>query len=284
MVVDNPCADLLRHRDPDRFHATLFAPAAARPDLWVLYALHAELEALPDRITEPLLGQMRFAWWRERIDTAASGTPEVASGHPIADPLAALLARRPILADPLQAALAARMETAFATRPFPTLAEMIHHARVIGGGVERAAARCLLADDAGQEAAARVGTARSLLDHLAAARRAAARGRCLLPARHDTGAAGLVAALAASSPSLADPDLTAAVMAVVVAADEVLDPLFSLRTRVDRRTMAPLLQARLLRRRLAALRRVGGDLACPAPWQPRPRPLDLAWALARGRL
>ena len=61
------CAGLVRARDPDRYVATLYAPAAMRPRLFALHALDLELLAVVESTTEPMVGRIRLAWWRERI-------------------------------------------------------------------------------------------------------------------------------------------------------------------------------------------------------------------------
>ncbi len=64
---------IVRARDRDRYLATLYAPAAARPALFALHALDLELAAVVATTTEAMLGEIRLAWWREaltRLDTA----------------------------------------------------------------------------------------------------------------------------------------------------------------------------------------------------------------------
>lgn len=68
------CDRLVRSRDRERWLATLYAPAAARPALFALHALDLELAAVVATTTEPMLGEIRLAWWREsltRLDTAS---------------------------------------------------------------------------------------------------------------------------------------------------------------------------------------------------------------------
>jgi len=50
----------VRAADPDRWLSSRFvADARARADLIALYALEAELLAIPTRVTQPLLAEMR---------------------------------------------------------------------------------------------------------------------------------------------------------------------------------------------------------------------------------
>lgn len=82
---------IARAADPDRAIATLFAPAEARDDLFVLYAFNAELARIADQVSEPALGAIRLQWWREAIERAACGE---ATGHLVADAFGEVLARR----------------------------------------------------------------------------------------------------------------------------------------------------------------------------------------------
>ncbi len=66
-------SDLLRQSDPDRFGASLLAPAAARPKLWTLYALNLELARAPLQSNEPLIAEMRLQWWVDQLNRAAIG-------------------------------------------------------------------------------------------------------------------------------------------------------------------------------------------------------------------
>ena len=65
--MDDPLAALVRERDRDRYLATLWAPAKAQAGLFALHALDLELLQVVRTTTEPMLGQIRLAWWRERL-------------------------------------------------------------------------------------------------------------------------------------------------------------------------------------------------------------------------
>ena len=60
-------ADELKQRDRERWLACLYAAAPACPGLVALLALDAELAQLVATTTEPLLGEIRLAWWRDRL-------------------------------------------------------------------------------------------------------------------------------------------------------------------------------------------------------------------------
>ncbi len=84
--MDDPVAALVRERDRDRYVATLWAPAAARAGLFALHALDLELMAVVRTTTEPMLGQIRLAWWRERLEGLDAGA---VPAQPVLEALAA---------------------------------------------------------------------------------------------------------------------------------------------------------------------------------------------------
>lgn len=79
------CEAEVRGRDPDRFHAALFAPAQVRPSLFALYAFNLELSRAVTALREPMLGEIRLQWWREVLEELASGATRE---HPVVRALA----------------------------------------------------------------------------------------------------------------------------------------------------------------------------------------------------
>ena len=53
------CAAAVREHDPDRYLATLFAPAAAREALFALYAFDHEIARVRRVVSEPMAGLVR---------------------------------------------------------------------------------------------------------------------------------------------------------------------------------------------------------------------------------
>lgn len=86
--IADPCLDLVRKSDRDRFIATLFAPADQRDALFALYAFNIEIARVRDVVREPLPGEIRLQWWREVIESDRRGE---AASHPIASRLLAAL-------------------------------------------------------------------------------------------------------------------------------------------------------------------------------------------------
>ena len=82
----------VRAADIDRWLASrLVADAGLRADLIALYAFEAELMAIPTRVTQPLLAEMRYVWWREQMDGVFAGTAR--KGHPVLEALSDVVAR-----------------------------------------------------------------------------------------------------------------------------------------------------------------------------------------------
>lgn len=78
--------------DLDRWLSSRFVDdLQARADLITLYAFEAELVAIPTRVTQPLLAEMRFTWWAEQMDGVFTNTPR--KGHPVLEALTDLVVR-----------------------------------------------------------------------------------------------------------------------------------------------------------------------------------------------
>lgn len=55
--------------DPERALAVAYAPGGTRPALAALFALDERLGAIVGTTTEPMIGLVRLAWWREALET-----------------------------------------------------------------------------------------------------------------------------------------------------------------------------------------------------------------------
>ena len=67
----------------------------------------SELVAIPSRVTQPLLAEMRFTWWAEQMDGVFSGVPR--KGHPVLEALTDLVARRSLPRAPFDALIEAHI-------------------------------------------------------------------------------------------------------------------------------------------------------------------------------
>jgi phytoene synthase len=98
----------VRAADPDRWLSSRFvADVQARADLIALYAFEAELLAIPTRVTQPMLAEMRYTWWAEQLDGVFSNTPRV--GHPVLERLTAAVARHGLDRAPFDALIEAHI-------------------------------------------------------------------------------------------------------------------------------------------------------------------------------
>lgn len=97
----------LRRRDLDRWlSARLIADPAARRDVLALYAFEDAIRGVAGAVSNPMLGEIRFAWWSEAVEEVAAGRP--ARSHPVLAAVAPLIVAGRLQAEPLQALIAAR--------------------------------------------------------------------------------------------------------------------------------------------------------------------------------
>ncbi|HET6971980.1 MAG TPA: squalene/phytoene synthase family protein [Phenylobacterium sp.] len=98
---------LVRRVDPDRWLSSRFIDdPARRADAVAIYAYDHELARAPRVASNPLLGEIRLTWWREALDEAYEGRH--VRHHPTAQALAAVIARRDLPREPLEALIDAR--------------------------------------------------------------------------------------------------------------------------------------------------------------------------------
>lgn len=141
---------LLRRVDPDRWLSSRFVgDRETRADVVAIYAYDHELARAPKVASNPLLGEIRLAWWREVLDEVYEGRP--VRRHPTAQALAQAIRRRSLPREPLEAMIDARYRELDAT-PM-SVAEALEWARDTGGLAAELAARIL--DPSGDTAKAR---------------------------------------------------------------------------------------------------------------------------------
>jgi 15-cis-phytoene synthase len=249
---------LVRRHDPDRFLAALFAPAAARETLFVLYAFNLELARACEMAREPHAAYLRLAWWRDVVEGEARR-------HEVATPLAAALAEGRLERAALLGLIAAREDEV--APELGNLADWRRQMFASQGGLAAAAGKALGAE-AGKALAAfgaAYGAARLLRSIPALARQ----GRVLLPA-------DLIAAHGLSPEGLA--------------AGEVGSGMLALRARLAAEAAAWLGEARRLRLPRAALPAAlpavlaGRDLRRPDEAAARPRGLGARLAVVTAAL
>ena len=166
----------VRAADPDRWLSSRFvSDEALRADLIALYAFEAELAAIPARVSQPLLAEMRFTWWAEQMDGVFAGEPR--KGHPVLEALSAAVVRHGLERAPFDALIEAQIDRVH-RRP--------HDLEGLFVGPMREAARVLAGPghEAAVEDAARVWglTQTGRIDEAASLRRTANRALRRLPA------------------------------------------------------------------------------------------------------
>ncbi|MES2984977.1 MAG: squalene/phytoene synthase family protein [Pseudomonadota bacterium] len=97
---------LVRTGDYDRFLCIQRAPSAQRWALYAVTALHSELARIAETVSEPLLGHIRLAWWREALEEIEAGAAP--RNHPVVLALAAALQAYPALLPWLKQPIEAR--------------------------------------------------------------------------------------------------------------------------------------------------------------------------------
>ena len=98
----------VRAADIDRWLSSRFvADERLRADLIALYAFEAELMAIPARVTQPLLAEMRYVWWREQMDGVFAGTAR--KGHPVLEALTDVVTRHGLDRAPFDALIEAHI-------------------------------------------------------------------------------------------------------------------------------------------------------------------------------
>ena len=155
----------VRRYDRDRFVTALFAPPAAREDLFTLYAFNTEIARIRETVSEPMLGQIRLQWWRDTLDCVCRGDP---THNPLADNLSELI-RRQSLPRPLFDRLVEARELDMQDAPAETLSQLKLYVEDSAAGLSALAALILGGDDAAtQEAARHIGQAWGLIGLLRA--------------------------------------------------------------------------------------------------------------------
>lgn len=65
--LDAVAAEVKRN-DPDRFLSALFAPEVLRASLIAIYAFNQDLAKVAESVREPMMAEIRYAWWSEAIE------------------------------------------------------------------------------------------------------------------------------------------------------------------------------------------------------------------------
>jgi NADH dehydrogenase [ubiquinone] 1 alpha subcomplex assembly factor 6 len=267
------CAALVRSEQPERYLATLFAPAAVREALFALYAFDHEIGKVRQVVSEPMAGLIRLQWWRDVL--AAAAPP----AHPVARALHEALSGFALGRARLEGAIDAR-ERELEGPPPADVAALERHLDATSGAITGAALAALGATDRPSCAAGeRIGLVVGLAGLLRTLPADLAHGRSLLPTaeltRHGLDPEGVAQAGIRLDPVL-----------VLLAARGVrhLQAARAQRQAVPKGALPALLPGTLAAAYLARLGRARHDLLARSR-QPRPAlaPVSLLWRYTIGR-
>ena len=169
--------ETVRRVDFDRYLSSLFAPAALRNELNVLYAFNYEVAKTAETVSQPIAGQIRLQWWRDRIAELYRG---VAVEHPVVEALGAVCTARSLPRNLFDELIEAR-EHDLEEAPFATIEDFEAYADATSGHVMRIAARILGAGDTLDAPARDLGIAYAIAGLCRALPYHATRRRLMLP-------------------------------------------------------------------------------------------------------
>src|SRR5215207_1362536 len=174
------CESLVRDGDPDRFFASLFAPADKRPHLFALYAFSLEMARVREAVSEPMLGDIRLQWWRDALQGEARGDVRA---NPVAVALDDTIVRFRLPRAALVDLIDARIFDLY-DDPMPSLADLEGYCGETSSVLIRLASLVLAegADPGAADAAGHAGVAYAITGLLRAFPWHARRGQVYIPA------------------------------------------------------------------------------------------------------
>ncbi|MFC0219171.1 phytoene/squalene synthase family protein [Pseudochelatococcus lubricantis] len=173
------CETIVREHEPDRYWASLFAPADKRPYLQALYAFNHAVACVRESVSAPLPGEIRLQWWRDVIDAAQSG----AQGDPVSEALIATITRFSLPVQAFHDLIDARVFDLY-DDPMPSLADLEGYCGETSSALFRLASIVLAdgRDPGGADAAGHAGVAHAMTGLLRALPWHLRRGQVYLPA------------------------------------------------------------------------------------------------------
>ncbi|WAJ31119.1 phytoene/squalene synthase family protein [Antarcticirhabdus aurantiaca] len=204
------CERIVREAGPDRAVSLGFAPREKQPGLLALYAFDIEAGRVRDHVSQPLAGEIRLQWWRDRIAAAAAVE---AAGHPVADALLATIRAHALPVDALDRYVEARIFDLY-DDPMPDRAAFEAYAGETQSAILMLAAMILDSEAApgAAEAAGHGGVALAAVQAIRRLPIARRRGPIVLPG-------DLLAAAGCSAEALQGGDAQAGGRAVLAMAD-----------------------------------------------------------------
>jgi phytoene synthase len=270
------CEALVRAADPDRFFASLFAPADKRGHLFAIYAFSHEIARVRDSVSDPTLGEIRLQWWRDALEGEARGDVR---RNPVAAALDDTIVRFRLPRAALVALVEARAFDLY-DDPMPTVDQLEGYAGETSSALIRLASLVLNngADPGAADAAGHAGVAYAVAGLLRAFPWHARRGQVFLPMqvfeRHGVAREDIVA-------GQSSPGLLAALAELRALARDHLRRARSLRTTVPPAIAPAFLPTALVEPYLACMERRGYDPFRTAVDLPQWRKQWVLWRAAR---
>ncbi len=142
-MLDKSRIEYLEKVDPDRYRAALLAAKADRDALHVFYAFHTELAKVPEVVSEPMIGAIRYQWWRDALEEIYSG--KQVRQHDIAKPLAHLIESKSLTRFQLDSLINGRARD-LDPEPFADVQSAVDYCRETSGRITQIAAAILKTD------------------------------------------------------------------------------------------------------------------------------------------
>lgn len=142
-MLSDPTLQQLKSVDPDRLRSAVFTDKDGRESLQLLYAFHYELAKVPELVSEPMIGNIRYQWWRDAVAEIYEGRP--VRKHEIATPLAKILIENDVPRFWVDRLIDGR-ERDLDSRPFATLEEAKDYCRQTSGVLMQIAVKLLGAE------------------------------------------------------------------------------------------------------------------------------------------
>jgi phytoene synthase len=248
------CEALVREGDRDRYLASLFAPAAARPFLFALYAFNHEIARVRESVSDPMPGEIRLQWWRDALQGEARGNVRA---NPVAAALDEAIVRFRLPRQALVDLVDARGFDLY-DDPMPTIGDLEGYAGETSSALIRLAALMLHEgrDPGAADSAGHAGVAYAITGLLRAFPWHARRGQVFLPAqifnRHGVTRDEIVT-------GRAGPGLAAALAEIRELARDHLRRARALKATIPANTTPAFLPAALVEPYLARMERAGYD-------------------------
>ena len=142
-MLSAPTLAQLKDIDPDRLRAAVLGSKGERESLELLYAFHYELAKVPELVSEPMIGQIRYQWWRDVLAEIYEG--KTVRSHEITTPLEGLLKQADVPRFWCDRLIDGR-ERDLDPTPFANLAETKDYCRQTSGTLMQIAVKCLGAE------------------------------------------------------------------------------------------------------------------------------------------